>query len=462
MVGAWDDIDLIVGRALRTLPQLLREDAQNMTDDIREGRARIAGSHITRRTFLKGAASVGIASLGAPLLWPPQGLAAAKKDPALAASSRLPIKHVIVCSQENRSFDHYYGNASFVGSYGTPAGYSQKDKNGNPVLPFHFTTFSTPDVGHSWSAVHQEWNNGNMDGFVIADGKNAMGYYSADRDLPYYASLFKDSTLCVNYFCSVLGPTYPNRFYLVGGTSGGITTNGVYGYGKLDWPIILDLLDAAKVSWKVYNVNTFSDDRVNAGESDNVFVFFKKWQKAKRARASKQDYLNDLKNGTLPHVSFIIDSYTKNYDEHPGFNTDLRRGMGIQRQLIDALRNSRYWKKSKDVAYILTYDEHGGFFDHVAPPKLDAFGAGMRVPTWVISPYAKKQHLEPTTYEHGSILKFIETLFGLPTLASKNSKFNSSTPTGTNYQAGGKPAPPRDRLSTIGNLTECFDFTTAP
>jgi len=87
---------------------------------------------------------------------------------------------------------------------------------------------------------------------------------------------------------------------------------------------------------------------------------------------------------------------------------------------------------------------------------LDAYGAGMRVPTWVISPYAKQSpNLVDTRYEHSSILKFIEKVFGLPTLASKNSNFDSSTPTGTNYQTKGKPAPPRDGLpdSTVGNLS---------
>jgi phospholipase C len=374
------------------------------------------------------------------------------------SSSPTPIQHVIVCSQENRSFDHYYGYAPWVGSYGVPAGYSQPNGEGGSVQPFHFTTLSTPDIGHSWSDVHKEWDNGKMDGFYTADGTNAMGYYT-QADLPYYYGLFSDSshpaTLCVNYFCSVLGPTYPNRFYLVGGTSGGITTNGVYGYGVLNYPIILDLLESAGVSWKVYNIDQFTDDPVSTGESDNVFVFFKKWQTDTRTRASKQDYLNDVKNGTLPQVSFIIDSYTRNFDEHPGSGTNIQTGMGIQQQLIEALKASPSWSSS---AYILTYDEHGGFFDHVAPPVLDAYGAGMRVPTWVISPYAKPGHLEPTAYEHSSILKFIESVFGLPTLASINHQFDSSTPTGTNYQTNGKPAPPRDGRSDIGNLMECFAF----
>jgi phospholipase C len=135
--------------------------------------------------------------------------------------------------------------------------------------------------------------------------------------------------------------------------------------------------------------------------------------------------------------------------------------MALQQQLITALMQSSAWDSS---AYILTYDEPGGYFDHVAPPQLDAFGLGVRVPTWVISPWAKPGHLEPTLYEHSSILKFIESVFGLPTLASVNHMFDAATPVGGNYQAApsgataGPPAPPRDGRSDIGNLMECFSF----
>src|SRR2546423_4409170 len=126
--------------------------------------------------------------------------------------------------------------------------------------------------------------------------------------------------------------------------------------------------------------------------------------------------------------------------------------MGIQQELITALQKSSAWAGA---AYILSYDESGGFFDHVAPPQIDAYGFGFRVPTWVISPFAKAGHIEAKLYEHVSVLKFLEAVFGLPTLASLNHKFDTSTPGGPNNEAsGGKangpPAPPRDGLSTIG------------
>jgi phospholipase C len=158
-------------------------------------------------------------------------------------------------------------------------------------------------------------------------------------------------------------------------------------------------------------------------------------------------------------VSFIIPSYARGWDEHPP--ADVSIGMGIQEELITALRNSRAWDSS---AYIITYDESGGYFEHVPPPQLDAFGLGIRVPTWVVSPYAKPAHLEPTTYEFASILKLIEANYGLPTLASVNHEFDTGTPTGPNYEAAaegasaGPPAPPRDGRDDIGDMLECFTF----
>jgi phospholipase C len=136
-------------------------------------------------------------------------------------------------------------------------------------------------------------------------------------------------------------------------------------------------------------------------------------------------------------------------------------GMGLQEQLISALRESSAWDSS---AYIITYDEHGGYFDHVPPPQVDAFGMGIRIPTWIVSPWAKAGHIEPAVYELGSILKFIERVFGLGTLADANHLFDEATPTGGNYQAAapgasaGPPAPPRDGRSDIGDLFECFTF----
>jgi phospholipase C len=243
-----------------------------------------------------------------------------------------------------------------------------------------------------------------MDGFYTTDGANALGYYTA-KELPFYYNLFEHAGLCANYFCSPLEPTWPNRFYLMSGKSGGITSNAFWGYGIFDsgrWPIILDLLDEAGVTWKIY----------------------------------------------------LIPSFTNGLDEHPP--ADVSVGMKLQHAMITALRQSPLWERS---AFLLTYDEHSGFFDHVAPPLLDAYGLGVRVPLWVVSPLARRGVVTSRNpAEHGSTLKLIERLHDLPTLASRNHTFDLSTPTGPGRAANGAPAPPRDGLNSTGDLYDLFDF----
>jgi phospholipase C len=408
------------------------------------------GGRVTRTEFLKRAAVAGVAVAGGTLWATAPAAARARRVPAV----ETPLQHLVIACQENRSFDHYFGYAPQVqaapGQLGPPAGYRQPDGQGGSVAPFEFTALSTPDIGHSWDAVHSEWDGGAMDGFYTTDGINCMGYYSAS-ELPFYYSLFANSALCANYHCSLLGPTWPNRFYFAAGTSGGITTNGVWGYGVFDYPIILDLLDAAGVSWGIYNMNW---DSVPFGNTDNVFVFWQNFAHDQRTRGSKGSFLNDARLGRLPHVSWLVSSFAHHKDEHPP--ADVSVGMGLQEELITGLRESPLWQSS---AYLLTYDEHGGYFDHVAPTQLDAYGLSIRVPLWVISPYARTGPvLSSLPAEHSSTLKLIEALHGLPTLASQNHLFDSATPTGSDYQANGASAPPRDGRDDISDLLDLFSF----
>ncbi|HEY4412953.1 MAG TPA: alkaline phosphatase family protein [Gaiellaceae bacterium] len=395
---------------------------------------------LTRRTFLERAAVAGVALAGLPQAKPRRG-------------QRNPIEHVVVACQENRSFDHYFGYAPAVRArgFGPPSGYTQPDASGHRHAPTELKVLSTPDIPHDWASVHAQVDGGKMDGFYTSSGPTGIGYYTA-KELPFYYDLFADSALCANYFCSVLGPTWPNRFYLMSGTSGGITTNGRYGTGTFDskrWPIILDVLDEAHVTWKIYTVGT---DPIF--DTDNVAVFWSRWAHDPRTVATKHDYLADCARGTLPQVSWIVPSFSQHLDEHPPANVSV--GMELQKELIGALRRSKTWSSS---AYLLMYDEHGGYFDHVPPPKVDAFGLGVRVPLWVISPHARKGVVKSAKpADHTSTLKFIERVFGLPTLASRNHAFDSSTPTGANYQAGGAPAPPRDGLASLSDLFDLFTF----
>ena len=375
---------------------------------------------------------------------------------SMLSSKPNPINHVVIACQENRSFDHYFGNYPHAGSFGIPNGYSQPDGNGGSVTPHHFFFPISGDPSHTWQSIHSEWNNGNMDGFYTTDGSDALGYYDGS-DLQYYYALADAFTLCGNYFCSVAGPTVPNRLALVAATCGGQTTDSVSD-GTLDFPSIADLLDAHHISWKCYNLG------LGLGSSGflehfNGLTLFKKWQNDARLQFSEDDYHSDLDAGTLPQVSFLITEEL--ISEHPP--TDIQSGQSKMSDVIAKLMASSVWQQS---AFFLTYDEGGGFFDHVAPPQLDAYGLGFRVPTIVVSPWAKRGYVSGQLYEHSSILKFVERLFGLPTLASVNHQFDTSTPGNGNDAANGgatgPAAPPRDGSAKIGDFFEAFDFTQNP
>jgi len=415
-------------------------------------------THQSRRSMLRTLGTLAGASL---TLSACNGNQPAVTRPTPTASTNLPIKHVIIACQENHTFDNYFGKYPRAGRFGIPANYTQPDGKGGAVAPYHFPSHSRPDINHDWAAIQSEWDKGTLNGFVTTDGREAIGYYD-QSDLPYYYALADAFTLCGNYFCYQLGPTLPNRIALWAGTSAGITTAKRIPSGSLDFPIIVDLLDAYHVTWKCYNLSLGLGSFPEV-EFFNALPFFKRWEHDLRIRHLAADYYKDLATGTLPQVSFLIsDAFTS---EHPHINptVNITSGQRAMAKVINALIASPYWKSS---VFFLTYDEGGGYFDHVPPPRVDAYGMGFRVPMLVISPWVKRGYVSGQLYEHASMLKFIEHLFGLPTLASVNHQFDESTPGRYNEAANGKPtgppAPPRDGLSQIGNFIEAFDFSQSP
>jgi phospholipase C len=378
-------------------------------------------------------------------------------SPFTGKGSLNTIEHILIAVQENRTFDEYFGFYPHAGKFGVPSGYAQPDGKGGLVAPQHFKTHITGNPNHTWQAIHSEWDSSKMDGFYTTNGSTALGYYDKS-DLPYYYALADNFTLCGNYFCYQLGPTLPNRLALWAGTSGGITIHTRIPAGSLEFPTIVDLLDAHHISWKCYNLGTGLGS-VPELEFFNPLPFFKKWQHDKRLSYKSSDYFHDVSNNTLPQVSFLISDAL--FSEHPP--ADILSGQREMAKIINALISSSSWYYS---ALFLTYDEGGGFFDHVPPPQVDAYGMGMRVPMLVISPWVRRGYLSGHLYEHSSILKFIERRFGLPTLASVNHQFDKSTPGTNNDAANGKsygpPAPPRDGLAHIGDFLEAFDFSQNP
>jgi phospholipase C len=409
---------------------------------------------LTRKAFLQRSGAAGAALLGGSV-WATAPVAA--RAGRLGRRGDPPIRNLVISCQENRSFDSYFGFAPEVQrrGFGPPPGFAQPDAAGGLHRVFHQTALRSADPHHSWAAMHRQYGAGRMDGFFETAGDAALGYYTAD-ELPFYYSLFDapDAALCASYFCSVLGSSTPNHLYMLSGTSGGITANGPCCMGVLDseqWPIVLDLLEDAGVTWKIYNVSGIDD--ILTAQTDNTATFWSRWADDPRTFASQADYLHDCVAGTLPAVSWLIASGAGELDEHPP--ADVSIGMRRQQQLIEALRRSPQYSRA---AYLLTYDEHGGFFDHVAPPQIDAYGLGLRVPLWVISPLLRRRGVVATRRpaEHVSTLKLIERLHGLPTLASRNHAFDRGTPIGPGHDAFGAPAPPRDGLGAISDLTDLF------
>jgi len=394
-------------------------------------------SSVSRRRFLQTIGMAGMAGMAAPLFISSAAQSKADESPQDTTSS---IRHIIVSCQENHSLDHYYGYYSGIRHYGVPPGWK------DVIKPYHFQTLRPPDPSHNWDNTHIEWDHGRMDGFYKADGSSALGYY-LQQDLPGYYSLLPEFTLCVNYFCGVLSNTAPNRLVLYAGTCGGCTTDNIKG-GQLNYPCIADLMRQYGVSFKNYNCHCPNDHI--------AIALFQKWNGNPELNHTQQQFFDDCKHGTLPQVSFI--STASPYDEHPSSN--VQTGMKLQMQLINAVMNSPLWSNT---VFLLTYDEGGGFFDHVRPPVIDAYGPGIRVPMLVISPLAKKGYLDPAIYDHGSVLKLIERVFNLPTLASINHRFDHHTPgnpPGGNEAAEGKkygpPAPPRDGSKATGDLSNAF------
>jgi phospholipase C len=350
------------------------------------------------------------------------------------------IQHIVVLMQENRSFDHYLGQLASQGqprAMGEPANASNPNPlnpSGPPIVAFHKTDYcEVADLNHSWNGTHQEWDNGKMDGFTAANtvaadptGSRAMGYY--DRtDLPFYYSLDSAYATGDHYFASALTQTFPNRFYLLAGTSFGHIRNDIPPADGYTQPTIFNLLDAAHVSWKIYFSQVpFAD----------LFAYVRNHAPGNVVPIA--DYYADAAAGTLPQVSFVdpifVGPNTVENDEHPPSNVQV--GERFSADVVNALTGSPNWSSS---ALFLTYDEHGGFYDHVAPPSAvrpdaiapmllpgDVPGAfdrlGIRVPATVVSPYAKPHSVSHAVYDHTSILRFIEVRFGLPALTRRDAQ----------------------------------------
>jgi phospholipase C len=461
-----------------------------MPDDRESGTTSLGdiGPRFTRRRLLGGSALAGTAALASTALPLSVQKALAAPLPSSRGSFR-DVEHVVLLMQENRSFDHYFGTFPGVRGFADPHAltlstgrsvFYQPDPSSNPagnpdgyLLPYHLNSLTTaaqaiPSTSHAWSVQHRAWDGGAMDSWlpahIAADGPKVgpytMGYYET-ADIPFQRALADAFTICDNYFCSVLGPTHPNRYMWMTGTvdpngeNGGPALDNNVTNGRYTWSTYAENLTAAGVTWKCYQ------------ESDNygtnVLEFFHQYQTAPTSSplyqnamvaypAGKFEY--DAINDQLPTVSWIFPTSTQS--EHPAYLPNA--GAAFVASKIEAVAaNPDVWAKT---VFLLVYDENDGLFDHVPPPTPPAgtpdefvnltspggtvgnglpVGPGFRVPLTIVSPWTAGGWVCSEAFDHTSHLRFLEKVTGVE--ASNISNF---------------------RRQTLGDLTSAFRFGDRP
>ncbi|MEO6959270.1 MAG: phospholipase C, phosphocholine-specific [Burkholderiaceae bacterium] len=427
-----------------------------------------------RRIFLKKAA----ASAGSLVLFNalPESIRKAMAIPACSKSGTLDdVEHIVVLMQENRSFDHYLGHLGGVRGYNDrfpirltsqrPVWFqTRNDVSRGAIAPFHLNTQTTSaqcmgDLDHSWHKTHAAFNNGRYDAWPRHKTDMTMGFYLR-ADIPFHYALADAFTVCDHYFCSLPGPTHPNRMFLMTGT---IDPSGRGGGPLIDnrdavlkpelpaftWTTYPERLEKAGISWQVYQEGTNFRDNYSGNFGLNVLASFKNFidapegsalrRKAMTARSLTQ-LADDTRRNELPRVSWLLPPAA--FSEHPKWTPAY--GANYVARVLDALTaNPLVW--SKTVLFVL-YDENDGFFDHIPPPQPPAnsgqgkstvavrdelhtivnplhdpvyeadglpYGLGSRVPMTVISPWSKGGFVCSQVFDHTSVIRFIERRFGV-------------------------------------------------
>jgi phospholipase C len=364
-----------------------------------------------------------------------------------------------VLMMENRSFDHYLG--WLPGADGRQAGLEFTNSQGQTFSTHHLDFFQScgfEDPDHSWDGGRTELDGGRLDGFLrSASDVFSIGYYE-EADVPFTPHAAKAFTAFDRFFCSLLGPTYPNREYMHAGQSYGMTDNSLpVSSTQLGFPdtTIFAALAQAGISNRYF----FADLPISA-----------LWGAPGLARSGQvQEYYERAANGTLPALSFVDPAFEgedqgTSGDEHP--LADIRVGQAYVSDIVHAFLESPQFKRG---ALFMVYDEWGGFFDHVAPPRVpdqrsstnlaNDFGQmGFRIPAVLVSPYARRGHVDHSIYGFESILKMIRYRYGIPPLTLRDLYANniaaafdfSSKP---NYEIPDLPTPPEVISSECAGTT---------
>jgi phospholipase C len=366
------------------------------------------------------------------------------------AGTATPVKHLIVLMQENHSFDNYFG------MYPRSQGFTPETRipvdpgdlaNTDYIEPFHLGDYPPVDLKNSHRIFQLQYADGQLDGFVAAldqagqDGSIVMGYYDG-RDLPYYWNLADEFVLFDRFFSAANKGSFANHMFWVAGTpgEGKITRQpGVYE----DTVTIFDRLEEQGISWKFY-VQDYKPEinyrnpgvevQITAQVMRVPLLSIDRFLDNPALNGKIVDlsqYYQDLENGTLPAVAYIVPAGSS---EHPPAYP--RAGQRFTKGLLTALARSAYWESS---AFLLLYDDWGGWYDHVPPPQVDEHGFGFRVPALLVSPYAKRGAIDSTQLDTTSVLKFIEENWGIAPLTERDARANNFM---TAFDFKGKPRLP--------------------
>ncbi len=382
------------------------------------------------------------------------------------------ITTYVYLMMENRSYDHLLGARALagLGGDGQRAGLSNPDRDGVIVPAYEAAidhdaaqaTVCDPDPPHDWDEAHASFNGGAMDGFVkqhqrkhadLANPTETMKYLTRDH-VPITWSLADAYSSCDRWFCSVMGPTLPNRAYWHAGTSFGIDNNNdvLSQFSSVPVPTIYHRLDEAGVDWAYYygslavvallaNPGPY---QLDLGPQDGTG----RVRRFGDAKLGAGQFFKDAAAGKLPPVVYIDPAFGTN-DDHPPVHPAL--GQELIASIYTALATSPQWN---NVLFVITYDENGGYFDHVPPPKTtdeseSRFGKpgfdqmGFRVPAIVIGPYVKQGYVSSVVLDHTSALKHLQNAFGLASLNARVDAANDLTDCiDLDRLARGEPLPP--------------------
>jgi phospholipase C len=352
-------------------------------------------------------------------------------DRAIGTDQVPEIEHIVVVMMENHSFDNLLGligrgDGFTVGSDGHPIA-SNPDGHGNLIHAFHMPNeCQTTGVRNDWTAAHEAFDGGTNQGFVTSSTPEAMGYFTKD-DLPFTCGMASVFPIADRYFCSAMAQTDPNRRYLISGTSLGLI-NDTFPLNLPPNGVIYEQFDKHGITWKDY----YSD----APTLGVYLTYLEEGNPVSKGVTKIDQFYIDAAAGNLPQYCLVEPNYDHSSEEDP---QDIQFGDQFMGNVVNAVMSSPNWSKTM---LIWTYDEHGGYYDHVPPPAAippddippnlqpgDPPGTfdqyGFRVPAGVVSPYAKKDFVSHTVYDHTSILKTVEEKWNLPALTRRDANASS-------------------------------------